>query len=227
MAREPPQKRKIEIIKKDETGNPIQGASFQLLNNQNAVVTTLTTNQQGRAEVSGLALGTHYLKEISVPAPYLLDDSLKTIKLNYKNMHTPLVVESLSIENETAQGRIRLIKKDAISQELLAGAVFHIFNDQAQPVDVLTTDASGEALSTLLPLGSYTVKEVTAPSGFVPNNKVHTIQLSYQGMHTAVVESRLEVENEPIQGKLLIIKFETDTAKPIEGVCFELYDEQD
>ncbi|HZK28767.1 MAG: SpaA isopeptide-forming pilin-related protein [Clostridiales bacterium] len=218
---------KIEIIKKDETGNPIQGASFQLLNNQNAVVTTLTTNQQGRAEVSGLALGTHYLKEISVPAPYLLDDSLKTIKLNYKNMHTPLVVESLSIENETAQGRIRLIKKDAISQELLAGAVFHIFNDQAQPVDVLTTDASGEALSTLLPLGSYTVKEVTAPSGFVPNNKVHTIQLSYQGMHTAVVESRLEVENEPIQGKLLIIKFETDTAKPIEGVCFELYDEQD
>ena len=217
---------KIEIIKKDETGNPIQAASFQLLNSQKAVVTTLTTNQQGKAEVSGLALGTYYLKEIRVPAPYLLDDSLKTIRLNYKNMHTSLVDESLSIENETAQGRIRVVKKDAINKELLAGAVFHIFNDHAKQVDVLTTDASGEAVSSLLPFGTYTVKEVTPPSGFVPNDKVHTLQLSYQDMHTAVVESRLEVENEPIQGKLLIIKFETDTAKPIEGACFELFDEQ-
>ncbi len=220
-------KGQLEITKQGENNTPVQGAIFEVRNAANTLVATLTTDEQGKATSGHLPLGTYTLTESFVPAPYILDTTPINVTLSYKDVNTPIVVEAKTIGNVAAEGRIKINKKDAINQEVLAGAVFEIYDAGNAIVDTITTDASGVAISKNLPLGAYTVKEKTPPFGFVPNETVHNAVLTYEDMHTPVVETEMTIENEPIRGKIRMIKLAKGDATPIEGVSFELFNPDD
>ncbi len=220
-------KGRLEITKQGENNTPVQGAIFEVRNAANTLVATLTTDEQGKATSGHLPLGTYTLTESFVPAPYILDPTPINVTLSYKDVNTPIVVEAKTIGNVAAEGRIKINKKDAINQEVLAGAVFEIYDAGNAIVDTITTDASGVAISKNLPLGAYTVKEKTPPFGFVPNETVHNAVLTYEDMHTPVVETEMTIENEPIRGKIRMIKLAKGDATPIEGVSFELFNPDD
>ncbi len=69
-------------------------------------------------------------------------------------------------------GQVKVTKKDnATPANLLAGAEFTI-SRQLDPegwevVEVLTTDATGAAVSSVLPAGVYKIKESKAPVGYL------------------------------------------------------------
>ena len=70
-----------------------------------------------------------------------------------------------------------LTKKDEDTGTKLAGAKYGIYSDSActNKVDTITTDANGYAKSKALVAGTYYVKEITAPTGYVLSTKVHTL----------------------------------------------------
>lgn len=77
---------------------------------------------------------------------------------------------TLHVVNTLAKGSVKLIKKDTNTEELLAGAVFSLFqyNDKTKAYDEidtgLTTDGKGElTIEGLLP-GKYKLLETQAPS---------------------------------------------------------------
>jgi uncharacterized surface anchored protein len=218
---------RLEIVKQGENNTPIQNAVFEVRNAANTLVTTLTTDAEGKAQTGLLPLGTYTLTETSVPSPYVLEPTPITMTLTYKDMNTPVVVEARTISNNVAEGRIKIIKKDAVNKEVLAGAVFEIRDDNNAVVDTITTDINGVATSKNLPLGDYTVKELTPPAGFVPNNTVYNVTLAYEDADTPVVEVELTIENEPIRGRIRVIKLAKDSATPIEGATFELFNPDD
>ncbi len=218
---------RLEIVKQGDNNTPVQGAIFEVRNAANALVATLTTDAQGKAQTGLLLLGTYTLTETYVPAPYILDSTPITMTLTYKDMHTPIIVEAKTIRNIAAEGRIKIIKKDSISQEVLAGAIFEIRNDSDTVVDTITSNANGVATSKNLPLGDYTVKELTPPSGFVPNDTVYSVTVAYKDANTPVVEVEMTIENEPIRGKIRVIKLAQGETTPIEGATFELFNPDD
>lgn len=59
----------------------------------------------------------------------------------------------------------------------LAGAVYGIYSDSGctNLVGKMTTDSNGYAKSKALVAGTYYVKEITAPKGYVLSGKVHTL----------------------------------------------------
>jgi uncharacterized surface anchored protein len=218
---------RLEIIKQGDNNTPVQGAIFEVRNAANALVATLTTDAQGKAQTRLLPLGTYTVTETYVPAPYILDPTPITMSLTYKDMNTPVVVTAKTVSNDVAEGRIKIVKKDSISQEVLAGAIFEIRDDSDTVVDTITTDANGVAISKILPLGDYTVKELKPPADFVPNDTVYNVTVAYKDANTPVVEVEMTIENEPIRGKIRVIKLAQGEATPIEGATFELFNPDD
>lgn len=70
-----------------------------------------------------------------------------------------------------------ITKTDEASGVKLAGAVYGIYSDSGctNKVQTMTTDANGYAKSKALVAGTYYVKEITAPKGYVLSGKVHTL----------------------------------------------------
>ena len=70
-----------------------------------------------------------------------------------------------------------IVKTDESSGVKLKGAVYGIYSDSGctKKVDTMTTDSKGYAKSKALTAGTYYVKEITAPKGYVLSGKVHTL----------------------------------------------------
>ena len=79
---------KIEIIKKDaETEEPLQGAKFNILNeNKEIIYSDVTTNEEGKAIVEKITPGKYFIHEIKAPDGYTIYDELIEIdvELNQK-----------------------------------------------------------------------------------------------------------------------------------------------
>lgn len=80
-------------------------------------------------------------------------------------------------------GWIDLVKKSA-NEDItnnngcysLEGAVYGIYSDGVQ-VDTITTDKNGYAKSSILPVGNYTVKEITASTGYDLDEETHNVTI--------------------------------------------------
>ena len=70
-----------------------------------------------------------------------------------------------------------IVKTDESSGVKLKGAVYGIYSDSGctNRVQTMTTDSNGYAKSAALVAGTYYVKEITAPKGYVLSGKVHTL----------------------------------------------------
>ena len=80
-------------------------------------------------------------------------------------------------------GWIDLVKKSANESITdnngcysLEGAVYGIYSDGTQ-VDTITTDKDGYAKSSILPVGKYTVKEITASTGYDLDEETHNVTI--------------------------------------------------
>ena len=69
-------------------------------------------------------------------------------------------------------------------------------DSKGEVVDTITTGADGTATSKELYLGSYEVKEITAPYGMVLNDEIHSVELIYAGQEVAVTETSTSFYNE-------------------------------
>lgn len=85
----------------------------------------------------------------------------------------------------------------------LEGAVFGIFDKAGKRVGQLTTNADGYAKSELLPVGSYTVKEESAPTGYFGNYE-QTVSVQPGETTTAVAG------NTPISDRIMVAVYKHD-----------------
>lgn len=94
-------------------------------------------------------------------------------------------------------------------------------------VGTVTTDENGEAFLSDLPLGSYQVKEVTAPEGFVLNEKVQTITFTYKDQDTPVIEQEAIFQNDRQKVEVSVVKKDAETQAAVAGAVFGLYAKED
>ena len=91
----------------------------------------------------------------------------------------------------------------------LAGVSFEIYANEdiksldgtvhyrkGELVDSLTTDENGLAESKELYLGSYLIKEVEAPRGYVLDKEAKIVELKYAGQELAIASKSVEVHND-------------------------------
>ncbi len=197
-----------------------------------SVVATFTTDAAGHATLSTpLEDGTYSVKEVTPPKGYKLDEKIYTFTINGADTN-------LSVEDEPGTLTLKLKKKDSQTGSTpqgnasLAGAVYQVsYQKGGQTVtEELTSDASGN-LGTLegLPLGTVTVKELTAPEGYRLDTEVHTYTVDGSQLTGDVYELEVDDLTEDVQrGGLTIQKLDSETgATPqgdasLEGISFEI-----
>lgn len=105
-------------------------------------------------------------------------------------------------------------------REKESGIKFNILNQNGEIVDEITTDKNGRATSLWLPLGTYTIKQVTKVEGV---QNVTDFEVTIEGKFTEYVYT---LENYTNLKYLQIVKIDKETGEkiPQKGIAFELYD---
>ncbi|HDR5353722.1 TPA: adhesin, partial [Bacillus thuringiensis] len=116
-----------------------------------------------------------------------------------------------------ANGSLKVMKVDE-NKKPLPGAVFTVLNSGQEVMGTITADENGVAELGNLELGTYTVQEVKAPTGYVLDANPKTFEVKTG--EVAVVE----MKNEQIKGNVQLLKVDQDGKKKLEGAVFILAD---
>lgn len=132
----------------------------------------------------------------------------------------PYPLKSLSLSFEAAKGEIRVIKTDAEDGAPLAGATFELVsNGVAIAIATATTGADGALTFTDVPAGTYTLRETSAPEGYV---------LSVPAEQTVTVingqTSEAAFANRRSTAKIRIVKTDAQTGRALAGAEFTVTD---
>ncbi|NMA36386.1 MAG: hypothetical protein GX948_06000, partial [Clostridiaceae bacterium] len=135
----------VRVTKRDAvTGENVAGAVFDLSQSSTfpaGSTIRLTTRADGTTVPQRFGIGagtTVYVREVSVPAPYLRDPTVKQVTL------IPNQTVGVTFENHRARGHIELTKQGT-NNTPVQGAVFEVRNSANALVATLTTDALGKA----------------------------------------------------------------------------------
>ena len=90
-------------------------------------------------------------------------------------------------------------------------------------VATVTTDDSGTAEVTDLPLGTYRVEETKAPEGFVLNTEPQEVIFSYLNQETPVIAQTAEFTDDRQEVEISVEKQDAESGKTVAGAVFGLY----
>lgn len=202
------------------TGAPLAGAVFELVSG-NAVIATQTTGADGVARFENLQPGVYTIREKSAPEGYLV-----SVPGEQSVTVTAGGTAHASFANAEITGKIRVVKRDSLTREALAGAEFTVTRLSAPAGAtgvggsvVIVTDASGVAETGWLPWGRYRIEETTVPQHYVDVGFETEVEIRDRGR-----TCEIEVENEPTKGYIRITKTDRLNGNPIEGVRFDIYE---
>ncbi|MGZ9641654.1 SpaA isopeptide-forming pilin-related protein [Bacillus cereus] len=212
----------LQIKKVDENDENIvlKDAKFDVIDKDNNVVATVTTNEKGIAEVKDLPLGDYFVKEINAPEGYIKVDTPVKVTIDNTNVIELVMKNTKKVEN----GQFKLLKKDSESGQLLPGAKFDVLDKDGKVVETIVTDDKGEALSKQLPVGSYTLKEVEAPKGYELSSSSVSVDVEVEANKVVTVDVVNKKIPEKVTGQFEIVKVDAeDKTKVLSDAEFEVY----
>lgn len=214
---------------KDADGNRI------VVYAKDTLVTTITTGEDGMAVAENLPLGAYRVVEKTAPEGFVLNPDAAEVVFVYEGQDTPVVEQEVTVGDERQKVAITVEKQDAENGAVVAGAVFGIYNKEDITADgkviveadtllqEMTSDEKGQAGCTLdLPLGSYYVKELKAPAGYVSSNEVLNFGASYQGQDVETVVLKAVKKNQPTTVE--ITKSDITTGTELDGASLKVLD---
>lgn len=218
-----PQKATITVSKTDsDTGDAVDDSVYivkaattiqtpdgTIRAHEGEIVATLTTGEDGRATTPELYLGTYTVYEAKAKDGYALDVVEKTVALEYAGQDIAVYDHEEAVTDKPTNPTLK--KVDALDPEkTLAGAKFHIWNDEGTLDEEMATDDEGVISLKYAKHGSYHIQEMEAPEGYVivdfdedGNPRIIDFTVNDQGMiewdgsGAMAAEWAFEIENMP------------------------------
>ncbi len=171
-------------------------------------------------------LGTYEFTEIEAPAGYAKDTKsyVKQVKEN-KISGNATIYTPLEVSNTLQTISIVLQKyneEDKYSIYDLSGAIYEVKNEQNEIVGEIVTNKEGKGKITKLSPGTYTLKEIKAPEGFMINDGEIVINAEPKDDFSKSFEYVVEAGDKPTT--IEIFKYEElDGQKvPLSGATLQL-----
>ena len=205
---------KVQLIKLDDSDDPIEGAVFNVVKD-GQVVATEATDADGSIIVPNVTEGMYAFFEVSVPAPYAKLQQPVIAHVDQATVDGGGTVTVTAVDQMLPT--LTILKRDGQTGEVVPGAVFEITGiHYGYHMDV-TTGPDGTATLTGLPVDSYEVTEISVPDPYVvAAEPTQTIWLG-PGDDRQLIFDNLK------QPELTIAKVDAaDSTTPIPGTVFRI-----
>lgn len=206
----------IKVYKYDkDTKMPLEGATFEI-RRDGQVLATVKTNVNGNAGLYDLPKGFYQVVETEPPQGYLRDEQVHEVYIDPTADPTQLIRE-VNVAN-TKKLSIRIVKIDKETKVPLSGWKFDVYYNDAH-LTTVTTNQNGEAMVENLQPGTYRVKETGG------DTEHYNMDAGEQTVE--LVKDQAEIPTltfaNTIKKHFGILKIDSETHKPIEGVTFAIY----
>lgn len=194
--------------------------SYSGLKDSEAEGTRIITGTDGKVTVKRLPAGNYILQEVQAPANYAVSADTEISVLQSGNS------ETVKVYDERNKAKIRINKAASHNHEKkLDGAVFEICSDKelTAPAGTMTTENGGYGESEWLALGTYYVKEKTAPAGYEVSSRVYEVTLTSNSQaFTLQADGNEFITNDYGTGLLTFEKADSLTGEKLASAQFSL-----
>jgi uncharacterized surface anchored protein len=207
------------IVKKDAvTGAPISDVEFFITDSDGSVIGTANgryvTDSAGTIRIDGLTPGmTVIAKEVRAKDGYILDDTPQSIKIKRN------AVMTMEFRNQP-KGGVLVKKVDAVTNAPIPDVEFLVTDSDGNLIGnangKFVTDSAGTfTITDVAPGTTLIIKETRAKVGYLLDDTPQTVKVKSNEVVT------VEFRNQP-KGNLIIIKQDSVTKEPLEGVEFKI-----
>ena len=218
----------IRVLKTDtDTGAPLSGASFKVYHAADGAEAGELLTGSGGTGQAALAPGDYYLLEQCAPEGYELSIEKYAFTVTGGETKELTVVNKPLPVPELEMAMLKITKTDAVQNDrMLSGAVFSVYEEESgRKAGELMTGKDGTA-GMELPAGSYTMKETTAPEGYLLSSNAIHVSLQEGEVKELTVTNRREGGTEDIKepGALRITKRDAESGKRLKDAIFGIYE---
>ena len=207
------------VVKKDAvTGAPISDVEFFITDSDGSVIGNANgkyvTDSAGTIRIDGLTPGmTVIAKEVRAKDGYILDDTPQSIKIKRN------AVMTLEFRNQP-RGGVLVKKVDAVTNAPISDVEFLVTDSDGNLIGnsngKFVTDSAGTfTITDIAPGTTLVIKETRAKAGYILDDTPQTVKVKSNEVVT------VEFRNAP-KGNLIIVKQDSVTKEPLEGVEFKI-----
>lgn len=207
------------VVKKDAvTGAPISDVEFSITDSDGSVIGNANgkyvTDSAGTIRIDGLTPGmTVIAKEVRAKDGYILDDTPQSIKIKRNSVMT------LEFRNQP-KGGVLVKKVDAVTNAPISDVEFLVADSDGNLIGnsngKFVTDSAGTfTITDIAPGTTLIIKETRAKAGYILDDTPQTVKVKSNEVVT------VEFRNAP-KGNLIIVKQDSVTKEPLEGVQFKI-----
>ena len=207
------------VVKKDAvTGAPISDVEFLVTDSDGSVIGTANgkyvTDSAGTIRIDSLTPGmTVIAREVRAKDGYILDDTPQSIKIKRN------AVMTLEFRNQP-KGGVLVKKVDAVTGAPISDVEFLVTDSDGSVLGTTNgkyvTDSAGTfSITDIAPGTTLIIKETRAKEGYLLDDTPQTVKVKSNEVTT------VEFRNQP-KGNLIIVKQDSITKEPLEGVQFKI-----
>lgn len=180
---------------------------------------TIATDANGKAYITGLKFGNYAVTETKAPEGYVLKGDRHSIAISRQQTEV-----TLRLKNDKAMYKVTAIKQDAGENgKLLVGAEFTLYSAEGAVVAKAVTGYDGTAVFEV-PEGKYKLIETRAPAGYQLSGDF-VREITVKAVQGAVGEFKYTFNNEKTSYSIEIHKHDSeDKQKKLAGAEFAVTD---
>ena len=180
---------------------------------------TIATDANGKAYITGLKFGNYAVTETKAPEGYVLKGDRHSIAISRQQTEV-----TLRLKNDKAMYKVTAIKQDAGENgKLLVGAEFMLYSMEGAVVAKAVTGYDGTAVFEV-PEGNYKLVETRAPAGYQLSGDF-VREITVNAVRGAVGEFKYTFNNEKTSYSIEIYKHDSeDKQKKLAGAEFAVTD---
>ena len=180
---------------------------------------TIATDANGKAHITGLKFGNYAVTETKAPEGYVLKGDRHSIAISRQQTEV-----TLRLKNDKAMYKVTAIKQDAGENgKLLVGAEFTLYSAEGAVVAKAVTGYDGTAVFEV-PEGKYKLVETRAPAGYQLSGDF-VREITVNAVRGAVGEFKYTFNNEKTSYSVEIHKHDSeDKQKKLAGAEFAVTD---
>ena len=204
---------KVQLVKVDESNDPVAGAIFLVLRD-GQIISTEETKADGTITVSNVVEGHYEFVEVFAPDGLDCDRSPVGVHVNAENLQGEQTIVVTKVNHHKRSLTIQ--KRDAETGDPIPNTSFHIRGINIGYENDVTTGVDGKVTLPDMPSGCYEIEETAVPAPWIlDTNNRQTVWIDAEQGKDVVVD----FVNSTRPG-LRLLKLDGQTGKPISGITF-------